>query len=556
VRNRRRLWVSLVGILLVAFGSLAATVAAGYSPALGLDLQGGASVVLQPTEEVPDEILEQAISIIRNRVDGLGVAEPEIARQGQSIIVQLPGVADRQRALEVVGQTAELRFRPVLQAGLPPDDEAAEPGEGGLEEAGELPAGVTTTTLLDDPEAPETEPAPEPDPAAGGADAEGEGADEAAPAEDTPAPAEGAEGEPAEGEEPVDEPAALPTTAAEDDEPEAVVVLPHTDGSRYQLGPTRLRGDAVATAQARVDEFGTWTVNLEMTEEGIEAFNELAAECHATSAACPPAGIGGAGEPRGAVAIVLDGVVQSAPTINEPQFERDRIQISGGFTDREARDLALVLRFGALPVELEPQTVQTVSATLGRDSLRAGLIAGMVGLGLVALYMLVYYRLLGLVAILSLAVSASLLLAVISYLGETTGLALTLAGITGIVVSIGVAVDSNVVYYERLKESVLRGGTMRSATDRGFKRAFSTILRADAASLIGAALLYYFTVGPVRGFAFYLGLATIIDVVTSYFFMRPAVILLGRSPRFGRPALLGVPRRTTGLVPAGAGGGS
>lgn len=516
----------MIGIVVLAFGSLAATVAANYSPALGLDLQGGASVVLQPTEPTPDENLEQAISIIRSRVDGLGVAEPEIARQGDSIIVSLPGVADRQRALDVVGQTAELRFRPVLRSGIPPEGEDL----GDLEDEG-LEDGAddttTTTALAEDPDA-----AVDDDPDAVEED------DPEVPVTTVP-----------------EAPADLETTDPDDDEPDAVVLLPGLDGQRYLLGPTRLRGDAVSTAQARVDEFGTWTVNLEMTGEGIGAFNALAAECFATSQECPPIGID-ATSARGAVAIVLDGVVQSAPTINAPQFARDRIQISGSFSDREARDLALVLRFGALPVELEPQTVQTISASLGRDSLRAGLIAGGIGLALVALYMVAYYRLLGLVAIASLAVSASLLFAVISYLGETTGLALTLAGITGIIVSIGVAVDSNVVYYERLKESVMAGGTMRSATDRGFKRAFSTILRADAASLIGAALLYYFTVGPVRGFAFYLGLATVIDVVTSWFFMRPAVILLGRSPRFGRPAMLGVPEHTAGLATAGAPGGS
>jgi preprotein translocase subunit SecD len=591
MKNRRKYVVSLVLILVLSLGSLAGVLVAGYSPALGLDLQGGASVVLAPTGETTEENLEQAISIIRSRVDGLGVAEPDIARQGEAIVVQLPGVDDPRQALEVVGRTAELRFRPVLGI-LPPGGEVPLPAGGdeagpdavpdpGAETPPTTEAGVEEAPA-EEGEAPPaqdapTEEAPEETgmgaPAGGTAaatpvaeialaasEAPADDADEA-PADE--APEEGAPDPLGEDAEPIPAPVGqaggLEVTSPEDDVADQQVVLPgkRIDGEEpplYVLGPARLFGDAVEDAQARLQgTVGTnWVVNITMTEEGIEDFNALAAECFATSEACPPVG-SDAGQPRGAVAIVLDGVVESWPTINQPSFQRDQIQISGSFTDQEARDLALVLRFGALPVELEAQTVQTVSATLGSDSLRAGLIAGIIGLGLVAVYMVAYYRALGVLAIVSLVVSGSLLYAIISFLGETTGLALTLAGITGIIVSIGVAVDSNVVYYERVKESVMQGSTMRSATDRGFKRAFSTILRADAASLIGAGLLYYFTVGPVRGFAFYLGLATIIDVVTSYFFMRPAAILLGRT-KWGRPAMIGVPK-TRGAAAAVAGGG-
>jgi preprotein translocase subunit SecD len=546
VKTKRKLVVSLVAILVVSFGSLGAVLTAGWSPALGLDLQGGASVVLQPTEDVPEENLEQAISIIRSRVDGLGVAEPEIARQGDAIIVSLPGVADRENALEVVGQTAELRFRPVLDI-LPPE---------GAEVPPELEEEADDATEGEDADAAEGEEAE--DAEAGGGDAPAEG--EEAPAEGDEADGDAPAGADAAAEdEATTPPGEVETTDPADNEPDAEVVLPGVSDEgeaapRYRLGPTRLRGEAVDSARASVGQVGAWTVDLSMTGEGIDGFNELAADCFNGTEACPPTGMG-EGAPRGAVAIELDGIVQSAPTINAATFGRSAIQISGDFTQEEAQQLALVLRFGALPVELEPQTVQTISATLGADSLRAGVIAGGIGLALVVLYMLVYYRLLGLVALVSLTLSASLLYAMISLLGETTGLALTLAGITGIVVSIGVAVDSNVVYYERLKESVLAGTTVRSASDRGFKRAFSTILRADAASLIGAVILYSFTVGPVRGFAFYLGLATVIDVVTSYFFMRPAVILMGRS-RKAKRSWFGVPepRPETAATPAVVGG--
>jgi preprotein translocase subunit SecD len=243
------------------------------------------------------------------------------------------------------------------------------------------------------------------------------------------------------------------------------------------------------------------------------------------------------------IAIALDGVVISAPTIQVAEFGGVAV-ISGEFTEGEAKDLALVLRYGALPVELEAVNTVEVSATLGHDALNAGLVAGALGVLLVGLYLIAYYRLLGVVVVLSLGVAGALLWSIIAYLGESQGLALTLAGVTGIVVSIGVAVDSNVVYYERIKEEVRSGKTLRSAVDQAFDRSFSTILKADTASLIGAGLLYWLTVGPVRGFAFFLGLATLLDIVVSWSFMRPAAQMLVRSPRLGRPGLLGIPHAT------------
>src|SRR5204863_9043733 len=195
-----------------------------------------------------------------------------------------------------------------------------------------------------------------------------------------------------------------------------------------------------------------------------------------------------------------------------------------------------------LPVQLTPQSTQTVSATLGKDSLKAGIVAGIVGLSLVLIYMLLYYRALGVVVMLGLAVSASLLWAIVSWLGETRGLSLSLAGATGIIVSVGVTVDSYVVYFERLKDEIRSGKTVRSSVDRGFTRAFKTILAADLVSFIAAALLYLLTVGPVRGFAFYLGLSTALDVVTAYLFTRPMVIMLGRNRIFTEAKFFGIAR--------------
>ena len=481
---RRSTVLSLVGVLLVAVLALGATIASGNSPELGLDLQGGASVVLQPKTEVPSGVLDQSIEIIRSRVDALGVAEPDISRQGDSIIVQLPGVKNRDRALQIVGQTAQLFFRPVLQV-LPPEETA------------------TPTTL---------------------------------PPTTTPETATTVAGTPTT----TVAPAQTKTTPPEENDPAKQVVLPERDSegnvtARYLLGPAEVRGQAISDSQAQVDTTsGAWTVTFDLTGDGTRDWNAMAAKV-------------GRGN---RIAIDLDGVVRSAPSLEQTEFQGNG-QITGNFTEREAKDLALVLRYGSLPVQLEPQTVQTVSASLGRDSLRAGIGAGLVGLGLVALYMVLYYRALGLVVWLGLAVSGALMYSIVTLLGQTSGLALSLSGATGIIVSVGVTVDSYVVYFERLKDEIRSGKTLRSSVDRGFSRAYRTILAADAASFIGAVVLYLLSVGSVRGFAFFLGLSTLLDVFIAYFFTRPMVALLGRSRFFTEARWVGVAR---GLASAPSGG--
>ena len=269
----------------------------------------------------------------------------------------------------------------------------------------------------------------------------------------------------------------------------------------------------------------SWVVTPEFKSgtPGIDQFNAIATKCFSADPVCPTQQL----------AIVLDQEVVSAPSITEtPTFERDEIVITGSFTEDSAKNLALVLRYGALPVTLEPQQTQTVSATLGEDSLRAGLVAGIIGLLFTAIFMVAYYRLLGIVAIASLILEFILVWVLISYLGESRGLALTLAGVTGLIVSIGISVDSNIVFYEHLKEDVHNGRTFRSTVERSFDSSFSTIIKADVASLIGAVLLYFLSIGPVRGFALLLGLSTIIDIIASWFFIRPAVLILSRRPRW------------------------
>ena len=465
----RRKLVYVVGVVAVAAAGVVYTLAAGNEPLLGLDLQGGASVVLEPTRPAAPEELDVAVEIIRNRVDGLGVAEPEISTQGGNILVQLPGVDEQQRALDLVGQTAELRFRPVLSVVAESSLEGADADE----------------TMLD-----------------------------------------------------------LFALSEGDVAAGAEVVLPQyaddrSIAARYRLGPTAVAGDRLEGAVAQFHSFIGWHVapTFKPGAEGIDLFNEVSRRCHGRAPSCP----------TGQVAIELDNEVVSAPTVQadsaffEP-FERSGITISGGFSEQEARDVALVLDYGALPVELEAQESRIVSASLGTDALSAGVLAGLIGLGLVSVYLLAYYRLLGLVAILSLGLSGAMLWAIIAWLGETQGLALTLAGVTGLVVAIGVSVDSNIVYFEHLKEDVRSGRTLRSAVDRAFPVAFSTIVKADFASLIAAAVLYFLTVGQVRGFALYLGLATILDLVATYFFMGPLIGLMSRGTGlYSHPGRFGIP---------------
>lgn len=491
---RRRRPTALIFIVVAALGGLITSLVTDSAPELGLDLQGGASVVLQPPEGTSSDALDQAIEIIRSRVDALGVAEPDIVRQGDTVLVELPGVKDQQRALDIVGQTAELRFRPVLNV-LPPEGEEAEPT-------------TTTTTASTTTTAP-------------GDTTSTTAAGETTTTTATTAPTTTTTTVP---------PEEIETTEPEEDvDPAAEVVLPDADGTaRYVLGPTTVLGNAVSTATAEFP--GEWTVHLEMTSEGIGGFNTLAAECFNRAPTCP----------TGLLAITLDGEVVTAPTIQTPTFERDQISISGSFGEGEAKDLALVLRYGALPVQLERQDAQTVSASLGKDSLNAGLIAGAVGTLLVLLYMLFYYRLLGAVVIVGLAVWFSLMWSIVSWLGATQGLALSLAGVTGIIVSIGVTVDSYVVFFERLKDEIRGGATIRTSVDRGFRHAFRTILIADTSAFIGAATLYLLTVGPVRGFAFFLGLSTLLDVVVAWFFTRSLVGVLARRRRFTSGSFIGV----------------
>ena len=435
--------LGLIIVLAIAWGGLAAVIWAGFTPRLGLDLQGGTSVVLTTAEETDSELLQVATEIMTRRIEDFGaVQEPDIAISGDdTVVVQLPGVEDEQRAIEAVGQTGLLSFRPVLESFTP-------------EEAPEI--------------------------------------------------------------------------TEEDDIGMDAHLLNSQEGFPDQVlhvGPAALEGSDVAEALPIFDTTsGVWAVSLDLTSEGGTKFAQLTAE----AASYPP------GDPRRQIAIVLDGAVMSAPSVN-PDIS-PTTGITGGSAlitvgvdseaQQEAQDLALTLRYGSLPVAFEVSAVQKVSATLGTDSLQSGIIAGLLGLGLVAIVLTVFYRSLGLVAIVGLTVFGSLLIALFGLLGEFQGLTLTLAGVTGIIVSVGITADSYIVYYERIKEKVRQGLSIEEAADEGFTLAFRTILTADTVSLLAAILLWFLAVGAVKGFAIALGLATILDIFIARSFTRRAVRLM------------------------------
>lgn len=556
--TRRSATITLVTTLIVVFGSLAWTQLTGTTPRLGLDLQGGFSVVLEAPEGTEADVLDQAVEIMRRRIEALGeVQEPEIAVVGdRTVEVQLPGVTERDRALAAVGTTGQLEFRPVLEVspypgvspiffGTPEDDGETTPtttpvfdysstttttaagSTSSSSTSSSTTAATTTTTAA--PTTTTTTVVSSTTTVAG----------------DTTTTTGGA----TTTTEPVDpwEFAVLPdgiTRCSVVDQPGCldefgvtVEPVPTLDaylvsagGIVYHTGPARLRGSDLAGASAQFQGTaqsltGQWLVVLDFTDQGGTAFADVTKELAGYAI----------NDPRRQFAIVLDGVVQSAPAVAADVNPATGITggtaviTLGSAEDQEqaAADLAVVLKYGALPVAFTQSTVQSISATLGSDSLQAGLVAGLIGLGLVALAMLLYYRVLGLVNVVGLGVFGSLMLVIFSVLGAWQGVTLTLAGVAGVIVAIGITSDSYVVYFERIKEEVHRGRSLRAAIDHGFRRALRTIITADTVSFSAAVLLFFLAIGSVKGFALALLVATICDVLVAVFFTRPAVALLG-----------------------------
>jgi protein-export membrane protein SecD/preprotein translocase SecF subunit len=519
--NLRKLRVSLLTVALVALVGVVGNVIAGNSPRLGLDLQGGASVTLEPVGEYDALALDTAVDLIRQRVDSLGVAEPEIVRQGDAIVVSLPGVSDPDEALATVSATGKVLLRPVLQLlgtaeptpdtspGTSPDTVPTDSAPDTAPDT--VPADSVPADSLPDDSAPATTAAPGPARAA----APDTAAPDTAAPPDTDVPVEDISGE-------------LPVDADPRDGSQQAIV-PDRDGNLYLLGPAGAEGDVLDTGASATIIDADWTVVVGLRPSGQAAWNAMAADCYNRTPTCP----------TGQLAIQLDDEVISAPVVQEPSFGRE-ITISGQFSKSEAENLAKILEFGALPVQLEAQTVQVVSATLGSDSLRAAIIAGLIGIVAILLLLFFYYRLLALVVVGGLTIFVALTWSIIALLGATSGLALTLSGAAGLIVSIGITVDSYVVYFERLKDEMRSGRSFKASSQRAFQGAWRAIVVADTVSFIGALILWYLTVGSVRGFAFFLGLAALIDMLVAYVYTRPAVILLSRSRVFEKRKVLAV----------------
>jgi preprotein translocase subunit SecD len=457
---------------------------------LGLDLRGGTSVTLQPRiapgqeGSVTSEAIDQAVSIIRQRVDSLGVVESEVTAQGsgtnRQIVISVPGDTGR-RVVDLVGQTAELRFRQVLASG----SGVPAAGDAGATPAAGVSAADNAKFAALDCTKPEN--------------LQGNGADDASA---------------------------------------VLVTCDRAGGTKYILAPAEVLGRQISKASAGLDpQAGSaWFVSLTFDNEGTSAFGALTARVTSLP------------EPTNQVAIVLDGLVVSSPRINEA-IPSGNAQITGSFTQLEAQDLANVLKYGALPLAFDRGEVQQVSPTLGADQLRAGVLAAGLGMLLVVIFTLLYYRALGFVTVASLAVAAIMLYALILLMGQWIGFTLTLAGIAGAITAIGVTADSFIVYFERVKDEMREGRSLRTAAETGWVRARRTILIADFVSLIAAVLLYVFSVGGVRGFAFTLGLTTLIDLIIIFLFTKPALVLVSRSKFFnsGHP-LSGFSPKSLGLV--------
>ncbi|MEI6742714.1 MAG: protein translocase subunit SecD [bacterium] len=534
---RRKLLFTLIATVFVAVAALGGNLIAGNKPSLGLDLQGGASVTLEPKGDYDTVALDVAVEIIRARVDSIGVAEPEIIRQGSTVVINLPGVKDQQRALDIVGRTGEVLLRPVLQSGFKNTDATTTTiaGQTTLPAATSSTVAGATTTIAG---ATTSQPA-----SSGGLGSTRRPMSAATTTTPTTSPATTA---PSTTIAVVDAGATTTTVAiavspsvpqqdiSMTNEPTKQAVLEGRDGRVYFAGPSQADGQVFANDAAAQINNGSWVVAVGLRDgaSGEDKWNALAAQCFQKAATCP----------TGQIAIVLDGTVISAPVVQTANFNGS-VQISGDFKEAEAKDLAKILEFGAVPVRFDSPTAQTVSATLGKDSLNAALISGLVGVLLVLLFLFFYYRRLAIVVVGGLAISGMLQWSAISWLSQRNGLALSLSGITGIIVSIGVTVDSYVVFFEKLKDDVLGGKTLKNSASRSFDAAWRTIVAADTVSLIGAVVLWFLTVGSVRGFAFFLGLSTFCDIIVAYFFTRPTVILMARSKWMNGANMFGVHAR-------------
>ncbi|CAB4629576.1 unannotated protein [freshwater metagenome] len=486
---------------LIAVGSLSDE-NASFTPKLALDLQGGTQVILSPLlldgEAVTQEQLDQAVSIIRQRVDASGVSESQVITQGdRNIIVSIPGVPD-DNTLALIKASAKLEFRAVL-----------------------LTSAGTPTSAVD----------------TGGAAIDGEGTPQpdASAVPDTPALPSAAPTDPSDlnwisAELRSDFDAldcAVPFRQAGqvDDPTIPLITCDVTGNEKFILGPVEVEGADISDASNGTVQTSTgastntWAVNLDFDGAGTQAFADVTQRLFPLAA------------PRNQFAITLDGFVITAPA-TQAVISNGSAQITGSFDQSSSKVLADQLKYGSLPIGFEVESQENISASLGSDQLTNGLIAGLIGLLLVVIYSVFQYRGLAIVTIGSLLIAAVLVYLFIAVLSWRQGYRLSLAGVTGLIVSIGITVDSFIVYFERVRDEIREGRNLEVAVENAWKRALRTILASDAVSFTAAATLFLLTVGNVRGFAFTLGLTTIVDLIVVLLFTHPFLQLLSRTKFF------------------------
>ena len=504
--------LSMVLLMVVMAAGIFGTTYSGgsWAPKLALDLSGGTQMILSPKvngssdENVSQEQLNQAVEIIRQRVDGAGVSEAEVTTSfgsGNNVVVSVPGTMNAETR-QLIQASANMTFRPVLLSGA---------GTAVAENA------RTADDKLPKPTAEPTN-----------------GSDRNWITADLYKQYEAKDCTAARNED------------ADSADPTKPMVACSTDGQeKYILGPVELNGSDISTASHSQETSGQgvttgrWAVNIQFNDEAREKFQNITSRLNAIRAQ-------NASDPRARFAILLDGKVLSSP-VSQAVISDGKPQITGHFTEQEAKALADQLKYGALPISFTIQSEQQISATLGSEQLRVGLLTGLIGLLLVFVYSLFQYRLLGFVTMMSLVVAGIISYEAIALLGWALNYRLSLAGVAGLIVAIGATADSFIVYFERIRDEIRAGRTIPSAVNHGWQRASRTILASKAVNLLAAVVLYVVSVGSVKGFAFTLGLTAIADLVVVYLFTHPTLTLLANTRYFGEG------HRHSGLSPESLG---
>jgi len=532
---------TLVGfgvVVAMLFGLMALT--GTWVPRLGLDLRGGTTITLTARtsdgNSPPRENLETARTIIQQRVDSLGVGEASVTVQGNDQIeVAAPNV-NSDELVALVGATARLNFRPVIavQEVTPPTTTPTTPSAGdATPSAGDATpsAGVATPSAGDATPTPTSTPQRGPVPALPTEPPAPRTPRPSVPAAESPSLEERLDYQPTE-QDVEDFLAFQCGDEFPDVSDQPLIACDPEQTAKYFLGPVVLSGERVTDATAGIPQGQLgWAVSLSFDSQGTQEFSDATAALAAKQS------------PQNQFAIVLDRQVISAPSVSE-RIAGGQASISGGsINETSARSLAATLRYGALPVDLEISSVDTVSPTLGGNQMTAGIVAGLVGLGLVVAYSVIYYRGLSGVVVGSLLAAAVVTYAAIVLLGSAVGFALNLPGIAGAIVAIGVTADSFVIYFERIRDEIREGHSLRHAIQSGWGKARGTILMADGVQLLAAVVLYFLAIGSVKGFAFTVGVTTAIDLVLVIFFTHPLMTLLGQTKFYGEG------RKGSGLDP-------